>query len=87
MLQHMPLTKLQSPGKRNYIREREREGRTVPALALTTSVPAFWILSVRETISSSVKVTLGEVYIIQKTEDDHVRGWDHTRKQEINSLT
>lgn len=34
---------------------------TDPALAFTTSVPAFWILSVSLSTSSSVNDTLGDV--------------------------
>lgn len=35
---------------------------TAPALALTTSVPAFWIRSVNAAISSSENEALGDVY-------------------------
>lgn len=37
---------------------------TAPALALTTSVPAFWILVVSDSSSSSVKETFGATFRI-----------------------
>lgn len=42
-------------------RLKQNNHLTDPALAFTTSVPAFWILSVSLSTSSSVNDTLGDV--------------------------
>ena len=59
-LQHMPLIKLLIPIV-NKLLKPDTLSLTVPALALTTSVPAFCILSVSDATSSSVNDTLGDV--------------------------
>lgn len=59
--QRMPLIKLLIPTINKFFTKSDILSLTVPALALTTSVPAFCILSVSDAISSSVNDTSGDV--------------------------